>query len=138
MIKTKWGISIRCQTMMSTVCSARGKVTECSKIVCKFFYNLGQNIYRLSNFLAQLVFTASETELDYCHQKVNVRVASRVAKRLMTYDLSKLGNFWKISEMLGFDGEYPAVLPKVKFWRFLAKKMRKIRCRTFHRKSYFT
>ena len=44
--------------------------------------NLGQNICRLFNFLAQFVFTTSETEVDYYHQKVNVRFASRVAERL--------------------------------------------------------
>ena len=36
-------------------------------------------------------------------------------------DLRKLGNFKKISEMLRFDGAYPAVHPKTKFWRFLIK-----------------
>ena len=30
-------------------------------------------------------------------------------------DLRKLGNFQKIPEMLGFDGEYPVVQPKAKF-----------------------
>ena len=39
---------------------------------------------RLFHFLAQFVFTTSEKELDYYHQKVNVRVASRVAERLKT------------------------------------------------------
>ena len=33
----------------------------------------------------------------------------------------KLGSFKKIPEMFGFNGEYPAVHPKVKFWRFLLK-----------------
>ena len=47
-------------------------------------YNLGQNICGLFDFLPQLVFTTSETKLDYLHQKVNVRVASRVAVRLKT------------------------------------------------------
>ena len=73
-------------------------------------YNLGQNIWRLFHFLAQFFFTTSEAELVYYHQKVSVRVASRVAERL-----KKLGNFTKIPEMLGFDGEYLAVQPKAKF-----------------------
>ena len=34
--------------------------------------------------LAQFLFTTSETELDYYHKKVNVRLASRVVKQLMT------------------------------------------------------
>ena len=55
---------------------------------------------RLFHFLAQFVLTTSETDLDYYNQKVNVRVASRVAERI---------------EMIGFDGEYPTVHPKTKF-----------------------
>ena len=35
--------------------------------------------------------------------------------RLRKLNLRKLVNFKKISEMLGFDGEYPAVHPKAKF-----------------------
>ena len=72
------------------------------------------------NSLAQFVFTTSETEIDYYYQKVNVRVASRVAERL-----KKLVNFKKILEMLGFDGEYQSVHPKAKFWRFLVKNCKK-------------
>ena len=71
--------------------------------------NLGQKICRLFQFLAQFFFTTCETELDYYDQKVSVRFASRVAERLKTYDLRKLGKFKKIPEMLGYDGEYPAV-----------------------------
>ena len=47
-----------------------------------YFNNLGQSICRLFHFLAQVVFTASETELDYYHQRVNVRAAPRVANDL--------------------------------------------------------
>ena len=47
-------------------------------------YSLGQNICRFFHFLEQFVFTTSETELDSYHQKVSVRVDSRVAKRLKT------------------------------------------------------
>ena len=50
-----------------------------------FHYNLGQNICRLFLFLAQFFFTTIETELDYYHQKVSARVASRVAERLKTF-----------------------------------------------------
>ena len=32
-----------------------------------------------------LVFTTIEMEPDYYHQKVNVRVASRVAKQILTF-----------------------------------------------------
>ena len=50
-------------------------------------------------------------ELDYYHQKVNVRVVSRVAERLR-----KLGDFKKTPETLGFDSQYPADHPKDKFY----------------------
>ena len=36
---------------------------------------------------SQFLFTTTETEIDYYHQKVNLRVASRVVKRLKTNDL---------------------------------------------------
>ena len=78
-------------------------------------YNLKQNIQRLFHFLAQFVFTTNETEVDYYHQKVNVRVASRIAEQVKTQDLRKSVNFKKIPETLGFDGEYPVVHPKAKF-----------------------
>ena len=80
-------------------------------LVIKLTYNLGQNIRRLFDFLAKFVFTTSETELDYYHQKVS----ARVVERLKTQDLKKLGNFQKIPEMLVFNGKYPAVQLKAKF-----------------------
>ena len=46
------------------------------KLKRKFWANLGQNICRLFHVLAQFLFTTSETELDYYHQRVNVWVAS--------------------------------------------------------------
>ena len=39
--------------------------------------------------------------------------------------LRKFGNFKKILEMFGFHGEYPAVRPKAKFWRYLVKNCKK-------------
>ena len=50
--------------------------------------NLGQNICKLFHILAHIPFITSKTELYLFHQKVNVRVASRVAKRL---NLNKAG-----------------------------------------------
>ena len=47
-------------------------------------HNLGQNICRPFDFLAQFVFTTSETELHYHHPKVNIPVASRVAEQIKT------------------------------------------------------
>ena len=70
---------------------------------------------RLSYVLAKFLFTTSETELDYYHKKVNVRVTSRVAERLKTQDFRKFENFKKIPEMLRFDGKYPANTQKANF-----------------------
>ena len=39
--------------------------------------------------------------------------------------LRKLGNLKKIPEILWIDGEYPAVHPIAKFWRFLVKNCEK-------------
>ena len=46
------------------------------------YCNLGQNIHRLFQFLAQFLFATSETELDYYQQKVNERVALQVFEGL--------------------------------------------------------
>ena len=56
----------------------------------KTIRNLGQNICRPSNIFAHLLSITNEMELDYYHQKVNVRVVSRVAERLKTPDLRNL------------------------------------------------
>ena len=74
--------------------------------------NLGQNICRLFHFLAQFLFTTSETEPDYYHQKVN---AYELLNDLRLKDPRKFENFKKNPEMLEFDGEYPAGYPKAKF-----------------------
>ena len=100
------------------------------------FCNSRENICRIilvqSNFSHN--FTLSEIEQDYYHQKVNVRVASRVAERLKYQGLRKLGNFKKDPETVGFDYDYPACHPKTNFDIF-AKKLQKISCKTFHRKT---
>ena len=54
------------------------------KLKRKFSDYLGQNIFRLCQFLAQFFFTTSETKLEYYHQNVSARVPSRDAKRLKT------------------------------------------------------
>ena len=75
-------------------------------------YNLGQDIWRYFHVLAQFLFTTSETELQYYHQRVSVQVASRVVKILKAFDFRKLGNFKKILGILGVDGEYLVRHPK--------------------------
>ena len=97
-------------------------------------YNLGQNICRSFHFLPQFLFTTSETELDY-HQKVNVRVSSRVTEQIKTQDLRKLRNFKKTPETLGSEGDYSVGTPKSQILTFFGIKLHNISCKTFHKKS---
>ena len=68
----------------TNVSIAKLTISFTSGLLCGIDINLGQKIWRLFHFLTQLFFTTSETELDYDHQKVSVRVASRVAELLKT------------------------------------------------------
>ena len=54
----------------------------------------------------------SPLKLRYYQEKVNVGVASPVAKQFKTFGFRKFGKFKKISEVL----EYSANHPKYKFW----------------------
>ena len=47
-------------------------------------YYIGQSVWRLSHVLAQFLLTASKTNLDHYHQKVNVRIISRFTEQLKT------------------------------------------------------
>ena len=100
------------------------------------FFNLGQNICRLFQFLAQFLFTTSETELDYYHWNVNIRVASRAAERRKAQDVRKLWNFKKIPEILGLmaSTQPSTLMPN---FDVFGKQLQKINCKTFHRKTYF-
>ena len=49
-----------------------------------FSDNLRQKVRRLFHVLSQFLFTTSEMELDYYHQKVNVRDASQVVEHIET------------------------------------------------------
>ena len=98
----------------------------------KFFrHSWAKHLHTFFYFLAQCPFTTSKTELVYYHHRMNVSVASWVAEGLKTEDFSKLGNFNKIPEILGFDGKNPAVHPKAKFWRFFVKNRKKSAVKEF-------
>ena len=56
---------------------------------------------------------------------MSVRVVERVAERLKTQELRKLENFKKVLGMFGFDGEYLAGHPKIRFLAFLLKSLKK-------------
>ena len=53
---------------------------DCDKIIIAIM----DNICRLYHVLAQFPFTTNETELDYDHQKVSMRLAARVTEQRKT------------------------------------------------------
>ena len=65
----------------------------------KAIYNPGHNTLKLYNILVQIRFTTSNMKLDIYYSKLGIRVSSRVAERLKTYDPRKLGNIRKISNL---------------------------------------
>ena len=90
--------------------------------------NLGQNIQRHFHFLAQFVFTTSETELGYYNHKVNVRVASPLAERLKTQNLRILEISRKSLKCMGL---MMSTQPSTQTQTLMSfgKKLQKIRCR---------
>ena len=88
-------------------------------------YGIVWNCPRTAYLSLLFLFTTNEAKLPYYHQKVNIRVASQVAKQLKTQDLRKLETFKKISEMLGIDDQFPAIQTKAKFCCFLVKNCKK-------------
>ena len=79
------------------------------------FYNQLHNILRLSNVLQNFPFTASEMMGDYYLQTWYIRAASRVAERLKSYDLRKLGNIRKVSKLHRMIAQCPGLPPTQKF-----------------------
>ena len=67
----------------------------------KFLDNPGHNILELYSILVQIRFPTSKRKLDIQYSKLGIRVASRIAERLRTQDLRKLGNIRKISTLGG-------------------------------------
>ena len=80
----------------------------------KTFHNSGHNIMELYIVLVKVRFAAGKTRLDiYCH-KPGRRVASQVAERRKTWDLRKLWNNRKISNLVGV--YYPVPPPEIKLY----------------------
>ena len=69
-----------------------------SKKKKKYSYNQFHNILRLFDVLPNFSFTTSETIDDY-YMVYTRRAASRVAERLKTQDLRKLGKIRKVSKL---------------------------------------
>ena len=61
-------------------------------------YNSGHNILELYNILVPIRFATSKRKLDILYSKLGIRVA----ERSKTYDLRKLGNIRKISNLGGY------------------------------------
>ena len=77
-------------------------------------HNPGHNILALFNNLADILIPTSKTILDIQYSKRGIRVASRVAKRLKTQDLRKLGNIRKMSNLGGDAAQCPVFLLEIK------------------------
>ena len=83
--------------------SKNAQLNICAKVIsfkislcveaCNF--NHGQNSGRLFDIFAQFSFTTSESELNYYHQNLNLRVLSQAAEQVKTLDLRKSRNFKK-------------------------------------------
>ena len=104
-------------------------------------YNQFHNILRLFDVLPNFPFITSETIGDYYLWTCYIRDASRVAERLKTYDLRKLGNIRKVSKFYRVipSTQYPAP-PKMKALLILAgnswkQKLNFSRCALFYMKT---
>ena len=81
-----------------------------------------EEIYPLTKYfgtfymLVQFPFTSSETELYHYQYKLNVRVTSRVVKRL-----KKLENFRKITKLSAHIVQCPMSLAEIKIWQCTIK-----------------
>ena len=73
-------------------------------LVKKWAHNPRYNILELSNVLVSVRVTTSKARLGIYYNKAGVQVASRVAERLKTWYLRKLGHIRTYS------------LPEIKLW----------------------
>ena len=93
----------------------------------QYTHNLGQKTCRLSHVLAQFFFTTSETDVDYYHQKVNLRVALRVVEWLEK----------KSTKCLDLMASTEPAIREANF-DICARKSKKISYKTILAKTYFT
>ena len=85
-------------------------------------FNHGHNILELFNVLTQTRLTTSKTKRDGQYSKLDVRVASRVAKRLKTQEKRKYQENLKLG---GDIAQCPVSLPETKFQQQQSKNTRK-------------
>ena len=77
-------------------------------------YNHFHNVLRHFDILPSFPFTTSETMRHYYLYTWYIRVATRVVKRLNTYDLRKLRNIRKLSKLHRMIAQRPVPPPKRK------------------------
>ena len=112
-------------------------ISKKQKLQGKVSDNLGQRICSLFRVLVQFLFTKSETELDYYHEKQNVRVTHELSNDLRLSILQNQEISWKFLKCLDLiTSTQPATL-KANF-EICARKSQKISFKTLHRKTYFT
>ena len=90
-------------------------------VVYKSIHNHGKNICGRFHILAQFSFIVSDTELDYYHQKINLKVTSRAAEQ---FKFRILGNYeisMKSLKCFKLIGKYSAGHTKRKFWQLSQK-----------------
>ena len=114
----------------------QNKRNENKVLILSSTYNHFHNILRLFDALPNFRFTTSETVDDYYLCTWYIRVASRVAERLKTYDLRKLGNIRKVSKLDIITAQCPFLPPK---WKnlYTSKKTFKFTMQTFPVVRYF-
>ena len=96
-------------------------------------YNNFHNILRLFDVLPNFPFTTSETMGEYYLYTWYIRVTSRVAKRLKTWDLRKLGNISKVSKPHRMIAQCPVPPAKMKGSLILAQNSGKTEMKPFPR-----
>ena len=91
----------------------------------KISYNARHNILELRNILVQIRFTTSKTKVDVQYSKLGIQVTSRVAERLKTQGLRKLGNIRKISDLGGHIVQCLVFLQELRFCQQKLKNTQK-------------
>ena len=79
--------------IFASILSSKIKQSHICLFACFEDDSLKIKFFRLFRLLAQSVFCTSETDLDHCHQSLNVH--SPIAKILQIYNLMKSGIFKK-------------------------------------------
>ena len=143
-VRETWSLYL----LYSVIISTSDKI-QSSLVILLFLQLLSEKYFdhRFAQF--SIIFKELKgIKFDFSKEALELKVAifSRFLESKWMYELPqelpndlRLGRkFKKIPEILGFDGDYPAVHSKAKFWCFFDKKLQTISYKTFHRKTYFS